>query len=139
MFRASFTGLAVWRATMPRPPEVTCMEMFYGPRTKAGVNPHSQNEMFLFLVEQMEEGRRIPRERLHLVLQDLLADFGGDVMSYVRANVNDPPSWYHIGMIAWALADRSRAPNPPRELDPTRVYRLADSALRMAAEMRRAG
>jgi naringenin degradation protein FdeE len=101
--RASFTGLAVWRATMPRPPEVTCMEMFYGPRTKAGVNPHSQNEMFLFLVEQIEEGRRIPRERLHLVLQDLLADFGGDVMSYVRANVNDPDAIDHRPMNAFLL------------------------------------
>ena len=53
----------------------------------------------------------------------------------VRANVNDPASWYHIGMIAWALADRAHAPNPPRDLDATRIYHLADSALRMAAAM----
>ena len=57
-----FTGLAVWRASMPRPPQVDCMQVFYAPRSKGGVNPHSREEMFLFLVEQAPKGRRIPPE-----------------------------------------------------------------------------
>ena len=49
-------GLAVWRATMPRHQDVDCMQMFYGPNTKAGVNPHSRDEMFLFLVQPIRDG-----------------------------------------------------------------------------------
>jgi 2-polyprenyl-6-methoxyphenol hydroxylase-like FAD-dependent oxidoreductase len=59
----NFTGLAVWRATMPRLPDVECMQMFYGPHTKAGVNPHSREEMFLFLVQPISSGDRLPPDR----------------------------------------------------------------------------
>jgi 2-polyprenyl-6-methoxyphenol hydroxylase-like FAD-dependent oxidoreductase len=87
---ASFTGLAVWRATMPRPPDVECMQMFYGPKTKAGVNPHSRDEMFLFLVQPIRDGQRLPPDRMHLVLAEQLRDFSGSVMSHARAHVDDP-------------------------------------------------
>jgi 2-polyprenyl-6-methoxyphenol hydroxylase-like FAD-dependent oxidoreductase len=101
--KPNFTGLAVWRATMPRPAQVDCMQVFYGPRTKAGVNPHSKEEMFLFLVEQIPEGRRVSRDRLPVVLRGLLADFSGDVMTYVRENVGDPASIDHRPMNAFLL------------------------------------
>jgi 2-polyprenyl-6-methoxyphenol hydroxylase-like FAD-dependent oxidoreductase len=86
----NFTGLAVWRATMPRPPDVECMQMFYGPKTKAGVNPHSRDEMFLFLVQPIRDGQRLPPDRMHLVLAEQLRDFSGSVMSNARAHVDDP-------------------------------------------------
>jgi 2-polyprenyl-6-methoxyphenol hydroxylase-like FAD-dependent oxidoreductase len=87
---ASFTGLAVWRATMARPPEVDCMQMFYGPRTKAGVNPHARDEMFLFLVQPIAGNERLPQDRLHQVLQEQLTDFDDPVMLHVRRSVTDP-------------------------------------------------
>jgi 2-polyprenyl-6-methoxyphenol hydroxylase-like FAD-dependent oxidoreductase len=87
---ARFTGLAVWRATMARPPEVDCMQMFYGPRTKAGVNPHTRDEMFLFLVQPITGNERQPEDRLHELLQDQLADFDDPVMQHVRRSVTDP-------------------------------------------------
>lgn len=87
---ASFTGLAVWRATMARPSEVDSMQMFYGPRTKAGVNPHAPTEMFLFLVQPITGNERLPRDRLHQVLQEQLTDFDGPVMEHVRRCVTDP-------------------------------------------------
>ena len=86
----SFTGLAVWRATMPRPNEVDCMQMFYGRNTKAGVNPHSRDEMFLFLVQPISDGRRLPPDRMHVLLQEQLADFDADIVSYARAHITDP-------------------------------------------------
>jgi len=89
---ARFTGLAVWRATMKRPAAVDCMQVFYGPRTKAGVNPHSRDEMFLFLVQPIGDDRRLPPERMRLLLREQLEDFGGDVMADVRAHVADAPS-----------------------------------------------
>jgi 2-polyprenyl-6-methoxyphenol hydroxylase-like FAD-dependent oxidoreductase len=87
---ASFTGLAVWRATMPRHKDVDCMQMFYGPNTKAGVNPHSRDEMFLFLVQPIRDGQRLPPEQMHVLLAEQLRDFSGDVMVHAREWVNDP-------------------------------------------------
>lgn len=87
---ANFTGLAVWRATMPRLEQVDCMQMFYGPKVKAGVNPHSRDEMFLFLVEPIEAGRRLPPDKMHLLLRDQLDDFSSDVVSFAREHITDP-------------------------------------------------
>ena len=74
---ASFTGLAVWRATMPRHKDVDSMQMFYGPNTKAGVNPHSHDEMFLFLVQPIRDGQRLPPDQMHVLLAEQLRDFSG--------------------------------------------------------------
>jgi 2-polyprenyl-6-methoxyphenol hydroxylase-like FAD-dependent oxidoreductase len=87
---ARFTGLAVWRATMPRSKAVDCMQMFFGPSTKAGVNPHSRDEMFLFLVQPIASDRRLSPGDMLSVLRGELADFSGEVMDYVRAHVTDP-------------------------------------------------
>jgi naringenin degradation protein FdeE len=87
---ASFTGLAVWRAVMPRPAAIDCMRVFYGRKTKAGVNPHSRDEMFLFLVQPIADDRRPPADELHLVLRPQLDEFGGEVMAHVRDHVTDP-------------------------------------------------
>jgi 2-polyprenyl-6-methoxyphenol hydroxylase-like FAD-dependent oxidoreductase len=87
---AGFTGLAVWRATMPRLAAVDCMQMFYGRHVKAGVNPHSRDEMFLFLVQPIRDGKRPPLDRMPLLLRELLNDFTGEVMSFAREHVADP-------------------------------------------------
>jgi 2-polyprenyl-6-methoxyphenol hydroxylase-like FAD-dependent oxidoreductase len=98
-----FTGLAVWRATMPRPKSVECMTMYYGPRTKAGVNPHSRDEMFLFLVQPIKDDRRLTPEQMRDELSEQLKDFGGEVMSYVRENVSDPARLDYRPMNAFLL------------------------------------
>jgi 2-polyprenyl-6-methoxyphenol hydroxylase-like FAD-dependent oxidoreductase len=100
---SAFTGLAVWRATMPRPKTIDCMQIFYGPKTKAGVNPHSGDEMFLFLVQPISDDRRLPPDQMHLLLQEQLADFTGDVMSYVRERVTDPRKIDYRPMNAFLL------------------------------------
>ncbi|HZT51281.1 MAG TPA: FAD-dependent monooxygenase [Stellaceae bacterium] len=100
---ARFTGLAVWRAAMARPPEVTSMQMFFGPRTKAGVNPHAPDAMFLFLVQPIADAARLPPERLHLVLQEQLADFDGAVMQHVRRSITDPRQVDYRPMDAFLL------------------------------------
>jgi 2-polyprenyl-6-methoxyphenol hydroxylase-like FAD-dependent oxidoreductase len=100
---ASFTGLAVWRATMPRPKEVDCMHMFYGPNTKAGVNPHSRDEMFLFLVQPISDDRRVAPDRMHLVLQEQLADFSADIVTYAREHITDPSTVDYRPMNAFLM------------------------------------
>src|SRR4029077_879364 len=77
---ANFTGLAVWRATMPRHKDVDCMQMFYGPNTKGRVNSHLRDEMLLFLVQPTRDGQRLPPDQMHVLLAEQLRDFSGDVM-----------------------------------------------------------
>ena len=99
----NFTGLAVWRATMPRLPDVECMQMFYGPHTKAGVNPHSREEMFLFLVQPISSGDRLPPDRMHVLLSEQLRDFSGRVMDHARAHITDPAKVDYRPMDAFLL------------------------------------
>jgi 2-polyprenyl-6-methoxyphenol hydroxylase-like FAD-dependent oxidoreductase len=87
---ANFTGLAVWRATMPRPNDIDCMQMFFGSKTKAGVNPHTREAMFLFLVQPISDARRLPQDRMHLLLREQLADFSADAVVFAREHIIDP-------------------------------------------------
>jgi 2-polyprenyl-6-methoxyphenol hydroxylase-like FAD-dependent oxidoreductase len=79
-----FTGVAIWRATIPRPPEVRSMQLFYGPTNKAGLNPVSPETMFIFLVEVIRDNSRIPSNRLRSRLKDQLRGYEG-----VLADVSD--------------------------------------------------
>lgn len=72
-----FTGQAVWRATLRRPDEVTGPAMYYGPRNKAGLTPVSRDEMYLFLVENVREVRRLRRESLASLLREQLIEYEG--------------------------------------------------------------
>jgi 2-polyprenyl-6-methoxyphenol hydroxylase-like FAD-dependent oxidoreductase len=72
-----FAGVAIWRATIPRPPEVQSMQLFYGPRNKAGLNPVSQETMFIFLVEVIRDNSRIPSDQLRSRLRDQLQGYEG--------------------------------------------------------------
>jgi 2-polyprenyl-6-methoxyphenol hydroxylase-like FAD-dependent oxidoreductase len=87
--RPAYTGQAVWRATVPRAPEVDSLCMFYGPRNKAGFNPVSQREMYIFLVENAPEYVRRPDARLAEALREQLADFRG-LMAEAREQVRRP-------------------------------------------------
>jgi len=112
--RPQYTGQAVWRAMVPRPPEVTARHAYYGPRHKAGFNPVSQSEMYIYLVQNVQGNPRLEPERLPAVMRELLADFGGHI-GEVRRRITDParivyrpvgslllpPPWYkgHVVLI----------------------------------------
>jgi GWxTD domain-containing protein len=53
----------------------------------------------------------------------------------VRADPRDAAAWHRIGIVAWALAERARFPGAPRELNAPRFNRMADTSLRIAAEV----
>ena len=83
------TGQTVWRAMLDRPKEVDTLMMFYGPRNKAGFNPCSEREMYVFLVQNTSDPIRVPAGQLPGVLREQLADFGG-VMGQARERIVDP-------------------------------------------------
>ncbi|MFM9884283.1 MAG: FAD-dependent oxidoreductase [Burkholderiales bacterium] len=84
-----FTGLAVWRYTMARPPAVDCMYLAYGGGNKPGLNPVSQESMFLFLVQKIDSGARLPTDQLPALLRDQLIPYKG-TLEWVREQIVDP-------------------------------------------------
>ena len=87
--RPQYTGQAVWRAMVPKPPEVTARHAYYGPRHKAGFNPVSREEMYIYLVQNVQGNPRLEPERWPAVMRELLADFGGTIAA-VRECITDP-------------------------------------------------
>ena len=85
-----FTGQTVWRMTLPRPDEISDgIVMYYGPRNKVGCSPFSDDEMYIFVVENTPEITRPPQEEWPALVQALLAEYSG-VIAWVREQATDP-------------------------------------------------
>src|SRR5882757_1506528 len=72
-----YTGQGCWRAVVPRTPEIQRAAMCMGAKIKAGVNPVSKDEMYLFLTEPRPTPEHIADAELPDTLRGLLAEFGG--------------------------------------------------------------
>ena len=88
-WRPRYTGQAVWRATVKRPAEVQSRTSYQGPRNKAGFNPVSDDQMYIYLVQNLPEFVQLPDDRLPMVLDKLLAEFGG-LIGAARAEIASP-------------------------------------------------
>jgi 2-polyprenyl-6-methoxyphenol hydroxylase-like FAD-dependent oxidoreductase len=75
--KPAYTGQAVWRATVSRPAGVAARYSFFGPRNKAGFNPVSKTEMYVYLVQNLPQFIRIPDDQLPEVMREQLIDFHG--------------------------------------------------------------
>jgi 2-polyprenyl-6-methoxyphenol hydroxylase-like FAD-dependent oxidoreductase len=84
-----YTGQAVWRAVLPRPSEVTHTIMWVGPRVKTGVNPISQEEMYLFVTEDRPVNTHVEPAQFAPLLRELLAPFGAPLMQQAREQIGD--------------------------------------------------
>lgn len=85
-----FNGQTVWRAMVPRPEQLSDdMGMYYGPRNKAGLNPVSDTEAYVFLVENAERRRRPPREQWPKLIREQLSEYGG-VIGWARERMTNP-------------------------------------------------
>ncbi len=122
--KAFYTGQGVWRAVIPRPKEVQRPCFYMGARVKAGVNPVSQTEMYLFLTEDRPSNTHVSDEELLPQLQALLDEFTAPIPSYVRSVLTSesqivfrplealllPSPWY-IGRIV-LIGDAAHASTP---------------------------
>lgn len=118
-----FTGQAIWRATVPRPPEVDVLVSFMGPRNKAGFNPVSPELMYIFLVTNHRDRSEIPRTGLVEAMREQLADFGG-LVARAREQITTaeqvvcrpaeallvPPPWYRDRVVL--IGDAAHATTP---------------------------
>ena len=88
-YKPQYTGQVVWRANMKRSPEVTGVSMWYGPRNKAGFSPLTQEEMYLFLTENVPTMTRPEPEQLPLLLREQLTEYQG-LVGEARERIVDP-------------------------------------------------
>lgn len=118
-----YTGQGSWRAVLPRDPETSAVSVFMGRATKVGVNPISQDQMYLFCLDNRPDNERIPEDQWKGLLTGLLMEFSGP-MEKARERIKDsslvvyrpleslllPPPW-HRGAIV-LVGDAAHATTP---------------------------
>ncbi|HSV52356.1 MAG TPA: FAD-dependent oxidoreductase [Burkholderiaceae bacterium] len=72
-----FSGQGSWRAVVPRTRRNSTI--FMGKTTKAGLNPVSEHESYLFVLDHRENFDFIPAEQWPALLAELLQEFGGPI------------------------------------------------------------
>lgn len=87
-----YSGQAVWRAVLPRPPEIDTCVIWMGPRIKPGVNPVSRTEMYLFVTEPRPTNDHVDPATFSNRLRDLLADFPNPVVQAIREQIGPDSS-----------------------------------------------
>jgi 2-polyprenyl-6-methoxyphenol hydroxylase-like FAD-dependent oxidoreductase len=85
--RPRYSGQAVWRAVLPRPPEIQTATMWMGPKVKPGVNPVSKTEMYLFVTEPRPTNDHVDPSTFTERLRALLADFPAPTLQAIRAQI----------------------------------------------------
>jgi 2-polyprenyl-6-methoxyphenol hydroxylase-like FAD-dependent oxidoreductase len=82
-----YSGQAVWRAVLPRPPQITKATMWIGPKVKPGVNPVSKTHMYLFITEPRPSNEHVDPATFVDVMRALLADFPAPELQTIRAQL----------------------------------------------------
>jgi len=99
-----FTGQGCWRALVPRPSDVQGARMYFG-RQKAGVNPVSQDQMYLFLLHNVRENRWMPPKSWPELLKAELTEYTDPVIIKVRESLNETSSINYRPLEALLLPD----------------------------------
>jgi 2-polyprenyl-6-methoxyphenol hydroxylase-like FAD-dependent oxidoreductase len=81
-----YSGQAVWRAVLPRPPEVQGAMMWMG-RVKPGVNPVSREAMYLFVTEHRPSNEHVDPATFVDQLRALLAPFPAPLVQRIRDQI----------------------------------------------------
>jgi 2-polyprenyl-6-methoxyphenol hydroxylase-like FAD-dependent oxidoreductase len=118
-----FTGQGSWRAVVPRHPSVNGVTLYMGKTTKAGVNPVSTDEMYLFAVDHQDSDAHIPQGTWYARMVTLLQEFGGPV-GELRDGLNAQsrivyrplhnllvPAPWHVGQVVF-IGDTMHATTP---------------------------
>lgn len=90
--KPKYSGQAVWRAVLPRPAEVQSAVMWMGPRTKPGVNPVSQTEMYMFITEHRPVNAHVDPKDFPRLMRGLLDDFSAPLLVQAREQINENAS-----------------------------------------------
>ncbi|SEG49093.1 FAD-dependent oxidoreductase [Marinobacterium lutimaris] len=80
---------SVWRAVLPRPADVVRPRMWMG-RTKVGVNPISETQMYMFLTEDRAIDDRVEPEKQTEVLAALVREFPAPMLQELANELDKP-------------------------------------------------
>jgi 2-polyprenyl-6-methoxyphenol hydroxylase-like FAD-dependent oxidoreductase len=121
--RPKFTGQACWRAVVPRPAEIRRAAMYIGKDVKAGVNPVSREEMYLFFLDKRDTADYIEPEDWPAILRQELAEFTGPIAA-IRDSITPQsriiyrplfaimmPKPWHLGRVV-LIGDAAHATTP---------------------------
>ena len=84
-----YIGQCVWRAVMPRPPEIVRTRFWMGDKVKVGVNPVSPCEMYMFVTEDRPTNERLDPSRFVDMLKALLVPFSDPVVKAIRDSLSE--------------------------------------------------
>ncbi len=84
-----YIGQCVWRAVMPRPPEIVRTRFWMGDKVKVGVNPVSPGEMYMFVTEDRPTNERLDPSRFVEMLKALLLPFTDPVVKAIRDSLSE--------------------------------------------------
>jgi 2-polyprenyl-6-methoxyphenol hydroxylase-like FAD-dependent oxidoreductase len=90
--KPQYSGQAVWRAVLPRPADVSCTRIWTGLKTKVGVNPVSNEEMYLFVNEVRPTNEFVDPSTFVGQLKELLAPFFAPLVQSIREQLGDQSS-----------------------------------------------
>ena len=82
-----YAGQAVWRAVLPRPAEVGNPMMWIGHKVKAGLNPVSQDEIYMFVTEDRPNNEPVDPKDFLALLSALIQGFTAPIMETVKASL----------------------------------------------------
>lgn len=82
-----FTGQGVWRAVLPRDPELERTCLWVDGTTKVGLNPVSREQMYLFVNEQRSVNERVDEHEFADRLSTLLAAFPAPMLQRAAAGI----------------------------------------------------
>jgi 2-polyprenyl-6-methoxyphenol hydroxylase-like FAD-dependent oxidoreductase len=87
--RPRYTGQGVWRAVLPRAAGVDRTQLWVGDGIKAGVNPVSAGQMYVFVNEPRATHSVVPQEELLPLLRQLLARFPAPAVQAMRGQLDE--------------------------------------------------
>jgi 2-polyprenyl-6-methoxyphenol hydroxylase-like FAD-dependent oxidoreductase len=86
--KPAYSGYAVWRVTVPRPPELDYGALYQSAFHKGGWIPLTEETMYLLLVSPEPEGVHYEEERFTELLRERMEEFGG-VIGGIRDNLDE--------------------------------------------------
>ena len=84
-----YVGQGAWRAVLPRPPGVECGKMWHADSLKAGINPVSSEEMYMFVTENKAVMERVDPDQAPRLLADMLEAFPAAEVQRMRQQMQD--------------------------------------------------
>lgn len=82
-----YTGQACWRAVVRRPADVRCASFYMGAAVKAGLNPVSSAEMYLFFLDNRERPDHLEPDDWPAILRSVLAEFSNCPIADIRDSI----------------------------------------------------